>query len=327
MRILALQRTEKKPMKVQTVLAAAVAVALGTSSIAQATAPCTTAAQYSISCYPPDVISLTPPAGPQTFVLPKWTLGNYGTTAAAVSANFAYVQFENFTNNVQANAMVTAMTNDMIARLSTAMAGSVYEAPMLEAAARRLSNANLRRLQGAFGLTPLQTATIAAGVYQSYKVTLKAGALPGSAWWHGIEGTPVPVYSGQWLYDLFLDHYTGTLESVQTALHQSMLYGQARIHAGPIEIIGVVASALGIIQFFDPNAWSDLKGWISEQYNNAKQAIPTNPFVVVTPFPQGGNVDGGPNPAPDPEDGTTELSPPGSSEMGVACHREGVFQC
>jgi len=314
-------------MKLANNLAASIAALLG-SSAAWAAAPCATAPALGVTCYPPEVVSLSTPAGKQTYIIPAWTLGNYGTTAATVAANFSLVQYENFANNVHADAMVSGMTDDMIARLSTAMNGTAYEAPMLEAAAKRLSNTNLRRLQGAFGLTPLQTATIQAGVYASYKTTPKHAPIPGSQWWHGLQavngvitGTPVPVYSGQWLYDLFLDHYTVGLESVETALHQSMIYGQVKIHAGVIEIMGAVATALGIIQFFDPNAWADFKGWISEQYHNAQEALPSDPFVYVTPFPPGG---GYPSGSPDPETSPTEMGTPGPVDMGVACHKDDI---
>ncbi|MGH9562928.1 MAG: hypothetical protein ACRD3S_15870 [Terracidiphilus sp.] len=317
----------KNPMMVA-VVTAALAI-----STAAAQAPCVIAAKYGISCNPPDVTSVTAPTGPQTYVLAAWKLGDYGTTPATVAANFAYVQYENFANNTQADAMVTGMTNDMIARLSTAMYGSSYLTLMLDAAAKRLSVTNLRRFQGAFGLTPMQAAVLASAstaVCDAYKISPKSAAIPGSQWFHqmakGGVGTPWPVYSGQWLYELFLDHYTGTLESVQTALHQSMIYGQVRIKAGPLEILGAVAGALGIIQFFDPNAWQDFKGWVAEQYNNLQEAIPSAPFIIVTPFPQGGGVpDDTPN--PDPEVSPTELTPPGASDVGVACHKQTDDQC
>jgi hypothetical protein len=304
-------------MKIQpTILATAVAAALGISAAAQATAPCAVAAAYRIPCDPLTVTSVTPTTPPGTWIVAPWVLPALGSTPATVTANFSYIQVENFTTNPHLDAMFTAMTPDMLARLSTEMhqtdPGNSWTPRLLEVSMQKLSAANLRRLQGAFGSLKAYTAYASAATLDALARIPVAAPLPTSAYWYASKGNAAPVYSSGWLYELFLDQYTSTLEAADLSLRKSMVYAQWRMKINGLDvptIMGAVGLAFTVVSFFDPNAWADLKTWVGEEvsaFGSAAQG------VIVTPYPAYGSVGfPGGGDTPDPSTNNSEVTTPG----------------
>jgi hypothetical protein len=97
---------------------------------------------------------LNPTGVPVSVTSPGKATPNWGTTVTNIPTLFAATQVLSFQNNPNLNAVVTGMDIYMLARFSTELSAHGTTAQIesiLESAAKKVSGANLRKLESAFG--------------------------------------------------------------------------------------------------------------------------------------------------------------------------------
>jgi hypothetical protein len=252
-----------------------------------------------------------------------YTPGNWGSTNAEIQANFPGEIVANFTANPAINAQVTAMQSTMAAMLSTEMTrldpGNVHRPALYLAAAQHLSAENIALMRSAFGpaMDPYIEENAPALVLATYHTLPVYSPTYLSIYYYNTIGTaPLVSPSTTAPYDTFLMAYTSASDSVPVALRKTATYLQVRQKFGPMDVLGGAAAILGIISFFDPNAWADFKQWTS----NLPAQIPS----ITPPDWQGGGFGGG-APADTGAQPLTDVNPNGTADPNQVDFEPGDF--
>ncbi len=247
------------------------------------------------------------PANPALKV-PAMKAPAWGTTLSEIQSNFPTVIVQNFKSNQALETQIATIQPVMMARLSTEMARldttGAYRPALYTAAAMHLSAKSLHLLRSGFG--PVLDTYVAdyapAAVKQAYQAIKPYVPTYGSAYYNSSHaGSAALPASTMAYYDVFLDDYTGTSDTVQVSLKHMQTYVQIRTNAGVLEVVGGISAVLGVISFFDPNAWEDFKAWVSDWYASQSAQVP--PYL---PSPYGA---GYPSPSVVP---TTDINPDGA---------------
>lgn len=235
-----------------------------------------------------------PITAPAVSNAPQW-----GTTDATVFAAFGPTILAHFKTNPLINAQITNMNWTMLARLSTELAAhdasNLYRPQIYTVAAQKLTAPALAWMRSAFGsVLDIYIADYApAAVYTAYlRITPYPPLYLSTNWWLTKKLAPEVFPSTMSYYDILLNQYTLAGDTTQSALHKTMIYTQRRQKAGVVEVVGTVGAVLGIIQFFDPNAWADIKQISNDWYVAIKGAYPIVWPLPVT-SPPDGSVGGG----------------------------------
>lgn len=256
-------------MKFQSnMLAAAVALALGSTAHAFPIAECPVKAANGAITYEPCVRFMFWVAGnfepvPNTPAMPS-----LGTTKATIHSQFPVVTLYNFTYSPTINITVANMADVYLARLSRQYyietKGNV--APLLAVAAKRLTAANLLRLQSAFGAAATTAAVNAyapAAVKAAYGAGGTRAAVARSQAMYiqkGISGvTPSPNLD-MTLYEIFLDYVTSG-SSGAAALASTATYAGAQLAAS-----FTVGYQIGsVVYWVDDAIDPDINIWIGDE--------------------------------------------------------------
>jgi hypothetical protein len=184
---------------------------------------------------------------------------------------------------------------------------SGYTAEILKSAAQRVSAADLRMLQSAFGPTLMAAALpyAPAATLAAYNALPAQAPLPFSAYYYSLKGTVSPLTnSSSYLMDLIIEFYTQSADGISVSVHKAQMYSMVITGSGTLEIYvlpptavqssavtrvevlpdgvpapGPVAAWVGIIiavvQFFDPDAGPQLVAAGNAVASAALDAVPT----------------------------------------------------
>jgi hypothetical protein len=265
----------------------------------------TTCQQFMAAGLPciPAVASFTAQT-PVTVTPPAFAPGDWGTTAAQISANFGPSQYTNFASNSNINYQIANMDMFSMSRLSTELVrtGDGYLPYVLEEAALHLTATNLAYMRSAFG--PIIDSNVSAyappSVAAQYFALPLQAPLPDSSY-AAASGQPVYVpMSDMSNYDLYLDVYTAatTATSNRAAIHNMLAY-QAKFGLGNAltvlgKAFGGAATVYAIGKAVDPDLDEQLRQLAWDMANN-ELAMAGQP--TATPQPE---LEGPPSPSPPP---------------------------
>lgn len=215
---------------------------------------------------------------PPPLSLPAFKAGNYGATPAAVMAAMPAFLLEYFETNPNLDAVITRAGPITIARMSTELAALDTTAAeythwiLAYAIVRGVSVANLKMLHAAFGdvamssvLHYMSAATLAA--YNTLPPG-QTGVIPLPYSQMSVNcGGKLPPYdlTQRYLYDLYLEHVFAGNDTLNVAVHKTMLYAQVRIHNVVVTTIEVVAAVwvatLATIDFVNGPNYTKIADW------------------------------------------------------------------
>jgi len=212
---------------------------------------------------------------PPKVVLPAFKPLAWGTTPAAIKANFAANILYDVEVNANLNTVVTNAGTSAIARLSTELkaldtAGHTFY--ILAYAAEKLSAVNLRLLQSAFGPTAMTAAMAYAtpAVRAAYNALPVRSALPYSQYAVSLGGkTPPYDLTQRELYDLYLDQYFSTNDTPNIALHKAVIYMQVRMKITLVEALAIAVSVIEIYRFIQSDDFTKIEDWWYTTGNNS----------------------------------------------------------
>jgi hypothetical protein len=213
----------------------------------------------------------------------------WGTTPTQVEAGFAQNVLYYFEVNPHLDAAVRGMQPMMLSRLSTEMAArdpsGYFTWWTLAYAATRVSAPTLRLLQAAFGTWGVGNALAYAPptVRNAYNTLPVSAPLLFSQYWVGAGNALPAAPSSRYLYDLFLEQYLSTNDSVNVAMHKAVVYAQIRMKNAVWEGIVAVGVILGYVEFFDHDAWQDFRNWLFPTGGGAVFGTIDRPITVTIP--------------------------------------------
>jgi hypothetical protein len=217
---------------------------------------------------------------------PSYTPGNWGTTAAAVEADFPVNFLGNLEHAPAANAQLSAAQISMWANISTTLhrtdPTNVYIPAIMEYAAKNFNLFNLLMFRAVMG--PTFDTYVADYTTGNNKVEYDGQAKINPVWlsWYyfNSKGIAIPSFSSQTSYaaeDVLILTYTYGTDYPVLAMHKATTYLQVRMKLGLVEIVAIAGLVVAVGAWLDPQLGTQ----IADLYHQL--TTPTAPDTTYWP--------------------------------------------